>query len=184
MTFTLVNPQIDNQYKTTNNDSLEAAQNIWDKLSKNTKQYVPESFFSLQKGGKLFHFKVEETLNNDNVSYKISSYKCDKNDKNFVNFLKKQSGGKKKKKKKYFDTSSSSDSSSSSSSSDSSDTSDTTINTDNLVYRFKTKDKVLYSKYKPSIITYYDIYDTDYLLPTYYSNIEVKFKPLDTILLF
>ena len=96
--------------------------------------------------------------------------------KTFVNFLKKQSGGK--KKKKYFDTSSSSDSSSSS------DTSDTTINTDNLVYRFKTKDKVLYSKYKPSIITYYDIYDTDYLLPTYYSNIKVKFKPLDTILLF
>ena len=74
MTFTLVNPEIDNQYKTTNNDSLEAAQNIWDKLSKNTKQYVPESFFSLQKGGKLFHFKVEETLNNDDVSYKISSY--------------------------------------------------------------------------------------------------------------
>lgn len=183
MTFTLVNPQIDNQYKTSNNDSLEAAQNIWDNLSKNTKQYVPESFFSLQKGGKLFHFKVEETLNNNDVSYKISSYKCDKNDKNFVNFLKKQSGGKKKKKKKYFDTSSSSSSSSSITSS-SSDSSDTTINTDNLVYRFKTKDKVLYSKYKPSIITYYDIYDTDYLLPTYYSNIEVKFKPLDTILLF
>jgi hypothetical protein len=181
MTFTLVNPQIDNQYKADNNNSLEAAQNIWDKLSKHTKQYVPESFFSLQKGGKLFHFKVEETLNNDDVSYKISSYNYDKNDKNFINFLKKQSGGKKKKKKKYFDTSSSSDSSDSS---DTSDTSDTTINTDNLVYRFKTKDRVLYSKYKPSIITYYDIYDTDYLLPTYYSNIEVKFKPLDTILLF
>jgi len=177
MTFTLVNPQIDNQYTTVKSDSLEAAQNIWDKLSKNTKQYVPESLFSLQKGGKLFHFKVQETLNNDNVVYTISSYTFVKHDKNFVNFLKTQSGGK-KKKKKYFDTSSSSDSS------DSSDTSDSTINSDNLIYRFKTKDKVMYSKYKPSIITYYDIYDNDYLLPTYFSDIRVIFKPLDAIFNF
>lgn len=169
MKYHLVNPQLDKKIYSKNNDKLEAAEDIWQQLSSNTKQYVPKSFFTLQKGSKFYHFNVKENLNKNNVSYKIKPYHQNTYDKDFMNFLQKQNGGK---KKKIFD--------SSSSSSSSSDT-ESSINTDNLVYRFKTKDKVIYSKLKPTLVEYYDIYGVDYLLPTYYSSINVKFHPLDVI---
>jgi len=135
----------------------------------------------------MFHYKVNEKLRDNKVSFKISEHPVDENkNKGFAKFLKKQNGGKKKKKKsKHLTLSSSSSTSSlSSSSSTSSSTSEEQIESENLVYRFKTKDKVVYSKLRPAVISYYDIYGVDYLLPTFFSSIRVNYVPSNNIYVY
>lgn len=126
MTFKLVNPHIDgNLIESSEKRTSDAANEIWSHLSSNIKNYTPKFLFTIQKGGsaKLYHYKVNEKLENNKVSYIIENYTKNKAtiDKLLLNELAnlKQKGGKHKKKYDIKDKSDSSDSSSSSSSSSS-----------------------------------------------------------------
>jgi hypothetical protein len=139
MKFELVNPYSDNKRiaaKSSNSD--EAAFSIWNTLNNYTKGHVNNTFFTIQSGGsggKLYHYKVNEKLENNKVNFTLSQCgdKDIKNEPGFVKFLSNQTGGKHK-----------SYSSSSSSSSDS-DLSD------DLVFKFKSKNKEKYLKNEPFI---------------------------------
>lgn len=114
--YQLVNPYIDGQLDTTFSGSspLKAATKCWSKLSSMFTNCVPNFAFTLQEGGKLYHFIVNEKVDNSGkVSFKIKPY--DKADNSKVDaFLRRieklQDGGKRKKKSDDDDSSSDSDS--------------------------------------------------------------------------
>lgn len=204
MSYELVNPYTNIEYSS-NKNKLESAQEIWDTFSKNTKNYVSESYFTLQKGGKFNHFIVNETLNEDKkISYTIKEFKGNVNTTFLKDKLKKQEGGKRHKysKKSSFssnsttssmsnssDTSSSSGSSlsslslnSSSSSSSSSNSSSSNSpylskNKKGMVYKFKNKPTYTYTSNpnKLNTVVYYDIFGYKFILPTFKQGINVVF---------
>ena len=110
-TYQLVNPHIagtfDTKIKAKN--SKEASNIFYKNLSEHFSNSIPQFFFTIQKGGsgggKYFHFKAQEERNEDEVSFKISSYELQNENKinDFKNSLneikdKIQGGGKKKSK--------------------------------------------------------------------------------------
>lgn len=110
MSYILVNPHLASKKLTSNEKtSGSAAEQIWNNLSENIKNYSPNFLFSIQdtKSKKLYHFKVNEKLENDRVKYTISKFKNKVDEKGLLEGI-KQSGGRRK-----FDDDSSSTSSSS-----------------------------------------------------------------------
>ena len=111
-TYQLVNPHIagtfDTKIKAKN--SKEASNIFYKNLSEHFSNSIPQFFFTIQKGGsgagKFFHFKAQEERNEDEVSFKISSYELQNENKmdafkNNLNEIKDkiQGGGKRKGKK-------------------------------------------------------------------------------------
>jgi hypothetical protein len=191
MTYKLVNPYTNIEYSS-NKDKLESAQEIWNTLSKNTINFVPQSYFTLQKGGEYSHFTVEEKKNkNDKISYKISEFTNEKIDNKK---LKKQLNSQKGAGKYNFSNDSTTFSSSNSSSSSLSDSSDDSSSSSSLstssssysnspileknkrgiVYKFKNRDRSTYTKNLNKVI-YYDIYGLKYIIPTFKKGIEIIF---------
>jgi hypothetical protein len=121
MPFTLINPYINNLNFSSSKKSADlAAEDIWNKFSKNITEYVPNFNFTVKNNSdnSLYHYNVKENLENENVKYTISNLSgSNKYDKELLadfNNSKKMKGGK----KRYDSSSSSSSFSSSSSSSD------------------------------------------------------------------
>lgn len=127
--YHLVNPQIDGDFESTltAKNSIEAANKLYSRLSEHFNNSVPQFYFSIQKGaGKLSHFQVKESRNDNEVSFSIKPYTVD-NQNSIDQFQSKldsykrskQDGGKKSKKshkksKKHDDSDDEIDSSSSS----------------------------------------------------------------------
>jgi len=153
--YELVNPLILNKkYNSSRSDSMEAGEEIWSKFSKDfVKKSTDNFYYTLQKKDKLYHFKVEENTENNQVEYNITQlnkhYKDD-DDREILKLIKddatKLSGGKHK-----------SSSSSSSISSSSSSTSESDY------YTIKRK----INNMNPSIVNYYPgLYSTLYNIKT------------------
>ena len=154
MTFKLVNPYIDgNPIESSKKRTNDAANEIWSNLSSNIKNYTPKFLFTIQKGGgKLYHYVVNEKLEDSKVSYVIENFSKNKIniDKSLLNELTKiQEGGKHKKKYNIEDSSTSSSSSS-----------------DDYI-KFKHRNK--HSYVNDILLTYYpSVYGVrDILLPTF-----------------
>ncbi len=118
-TYSLVNPSIQGELKTSfkASSSLEAANEAYNELSQHFANYLPVFYFSLEGGGKLHHFQVEEKLNDESANYVLTPFKGTVKESEFsskLRQLKKQEGGKHKKHHHKHDDSSSSSSSSSS----------------------------------------------------------------------
>jgi|SaaInlStandDraft_3_1057020.scaffolds.fasta_scaffold06810_4 hypothetical protein len=110
--FTLINPYIGDDFERTfkGKTSIDAAQSAWEGISEHIFD-IPEFFFTMSKGKKLYHFKVSETIegsvesedDNADISYSIRSHdvKLTKEATSELwkqySKMKKQSGGKRKK---------------------------------------------------------------------------------------
>lgn len=150
MPFTLINPHINTLNFTSSKKSADlAAEDIWNKFSKNVTEYVPNFYFTVKNNSdnSLYHYNVKENLENENVKYTITSLKdSNKYDKELLtefNSSKKMRGGKK------YDSSSSSDTDSSSSSSS---------DYNNFTFKNKNKSSVLLIDNSP-ILTYNPLYN-------------------------
>jgi hypothetical protein len=153
MPFTLINPHINTLDFTSSKKSADlAAEDIWNKFSKNVTEYVPNFYFTVKNNSdnSLYHYNVKENLENENVKYTITSLKdSNKYDKELLdsyNSSKKMSGGK------Y-------DSSSSSSSSDSDSSSSSDYN--NFTFNNKNKSSLLLID---PVLTYNPFYNTTPLI--------------------
>jgi hypothetical protein len=152
--YNLVNPFIEGNMNTTvkANSELEGAGKIYKEiLAPMFITSIKEFKFSIEGGGKLYHYNVKETLNGDNAKFKIEQIAGKVENKILKDKLKElndQSGGKSKHKHKKDDD----DSSSSSSSEE--------------LYRFN---RFYYSPYiyTPFINTGYS-YTLPYISPTYF----------------
>lgn len=118
MRFDLKNPLVSGTLETQfdGSDETDAAKQVWSTLSKNFALNLPVFAFSLerQSDNKLFHFKVEERIEDGNVNFSMEPVKgiskasdvkkfnsrADKFEKLRDQILK---GGKKKKKKRKRD---------------------------------------------------------------------------------
>lgn len=157
--YNLVNPFIEGNINTTvkASDELKGAGKIYQEiLAPMFITSVSEFKFSIEGGGKLYHYNVKESLNGDNAKFKIEEISGKVEVKKLKEKLKElnkendnQDGGKSKHKHKKDD-----DSSSSSSSSDES------------YYKFN---RFYYSPYiyTPYINTGYS-YTLPYISPTYF----------------
>lgn len=155
MPFTLINPHINTLNFTSSKKSADlAAEDIWNKFSKNVTEYVPNFYFTVKNNSdnSLYHYNVKENLENENVKYTITSLKdSNKYDKELLdnfNSSKKMKGGK-------YDSPSSS--SSSSSDNDSSSSSDSDYN--NFTFKNKNKSSLLLIDNNP-VLTYNPFYNT------------------------
>ena len=116
--YNLVNPLIEGNINTTvkASDELKGAGKIYEEiLAPMFITSVSEFKFSIEGGGKIYHYNVSETVKGDNAKYKIEEFTGKADDKKLKNKLKElneQSGGKSKHKHKKDDDSSSSSSSS------------------------------------------------------------------------
>jgi hypothetical protein len=154
--YNLVNPFIEGNMNTTvkASDELKGAGKIYEEiLAPMFITSVSEFKFSIEGGGKLYHYNVKETVKGDSAKFKIEEISGKVEEKPLKTKLKElneQSGGKSKHKHKKDDD----DSSSSSSSSEES------------YYRFN---KFYYSPYiyTPYINTGYS-YTLPYISPTYF----------------
>ena len=169
--YNLVNPFIEGNINTTvkASDELKGAGKIYQEiLAPMFITSVSEFKFSIEGGGKLYHYNVKESLNGDNAKFKIEEISGKVEVKKLKEKLKElnkendnQDGGKSKHKHKKDD-----DSSSSSSSSDES------------YYKFN---RFYYSPYiyTPYINTGYS-YTLPYISPTYfypYSSLNIYGYP-------
>jgi hypothetical protein len=111
--YKLINPHIEGSFEKLypGKTPVDAAKSLWDNLSSNFTNCVPEFAFSLEriKDKKMFHFKVNESIKSGDVSYTLSEMSLklsSQKKKKFENKLKKfkskleQSGGRKKIKRK------------------------------------------------------------------------------------
>jgi len=100
MTFKLVNPNISNhEFSSKRSKANKAASEIWKELGKNISSYTSKFFFTIQNTSddSLYHFKVKEQVNGDDVKHVISNIKLSISDKEFLNQIQQiseQSGGK------------------------------------------------------------------------------------------
>ena len=196
MTYSLANPYTtSNKFTTNNKDLIEAASDIWTKLSKKTKKYVEQSYFSLKDGNdNLYHFSVNEKLSGGEITYNINEYDNHENDSKFLKILNSNiTGGEKEEKKekdekhkkhkkdkkhKKHDSSSSSSSSSNPSSSSSNSSSDEDLS----IFKFKPKENIRYSSLliipvNTYCIEYYNIYNVKLALPYFFSKYTVTLNP-------
>ena len=196
MSYKLVNPYTNIEFSS-NKNKLESAQEIWSNFSKNTKNYVSDSYFTLQKGGKYHHFNINEKLNSNNkIAYTITEFNNHANDSLLKKQLNSQKGAGKHKyskshrsRKSSFSSSDSSESSLSDSSDDSSSSSSLSSNSSSsstssnspylgknkngIVYKFKNRDNSTYVNLNKVI--YYDIYGLKYIIPTFKNGVEIIF---------
>ncbi len=110
--YKLINPYIEGKFQKlfSGKSPSDAAQEMWNKLSEHITNCVPEFAFTIErvKDNKMFHFRVNETVKNNEVDYslteldiKLSAAKK----KKFLNKLNEfkdsvQKGGKKRRRKK------------------------------------------------------------------------------------
>jgi hypothetical protein len=109
MSYILLNPHLPGKELNSKEKTAgTAAEDIWGKLSTNIKNYSPNFYFSIQdtKSNKLFHYKVNENLENDRVKYTIQKFKGKVDEDGLLNGV-AQAGGK----RRHHDDSSSSSSS-------------------------------------------------------------------------
>ena len=110
--YKLINPHIEGKLQTLHagESAFDAAKNLWDTLSANFTNCVPEFSFTIErvKDNKMFHFRVNESVKDGNVDYtiseldvKLTAAKKKKFNEKLSTFKNKvQSGGKKKRKKR------------------------------------------------------------------------------------
>ena len=110
--YKLINPHIEGKFKKLyqGETSFDAAKNLWENLSSNFTNCVPEFSFTIErvKDNKMFHYRVNESVKNSNVKYTIteldinlSASKKKKFNEKLNSFKNKvQAGGKKNKKRK------------------------------------------------------------------------------------
>jgi hypothetical protein len=119
--YNLVNPHIEGNVVTSvkAKSDLKGAGKMYEKvIAPLFVTSAPEYNFSIEGGGKIYHYTVKETVKGDSAKFKIEKFGGDVDNKKFIeklNEIKTQSGGKSKHRHKSKDD----DSSSSSSSSDS-----------------------------------------------------------------
>ncbi len=155
MGYILVNPKLSNtDIKSSKKTNVEAAEDIWTKLSSNVKNYTPKFYFTIQEAGgnKMSHYVIKESIEGTKVKYNLKEFKGKKIDeKSLLNELNQtnQEGGR---KHRYDDEDSSSSSSSSSS---------------EMVFTFPAG-----KSHKDVLITYYPtIYGVpNVLMPTFVSS--------------
>jgi hypothetical protein len=117
MKYILLNPSIKGKkFKSEEKTAEAAASDIWGNFSKNIKNYSPEFYFTIKNAStnKMYHFQVNEELQNEKVKFTINKFNCEKkNEKILLDSLESEvlEGGKKHHRRDK-------DSSSSSSSSD------------------------------------------------------------------
>jgi len=140
MSYILANPYVEGKVLESNKKSVnDAAEEIWNELSSNIKQFIPEFFYSIQdtNKNKFYHFKVLENLEGGKVKYTLSKFNKNVDD-DVLNEVISQNGGR---KKRYDDSSSSS--------------SDSSSSDDDYVYypnsKSRVKDNVLSVTYYPTI---------------------------------
>jgi hypothetical protein len=116
--FNLVNPLIDGNIHTSvkANSGLKAAGKIYEKvLAPMFITSAPEFKFSIEGGGKIYHYVVNETVKGDNASFKIEKFDGKIDNEKFktkLNEIQTQTGGKSKHRHKSKDDDDSSSSSS------------------------------------------------------------------------
>jgi len=116
MKYILLNPSIKGKnFKSDEKTAEGAASDIWGRFSKNIKNYSPEFYFTIKNASndKMYHFQVNEELQNEKVKFTINKFNCKKEDeKILLDSLDSEvmEGGKQRRKHK--DSSSSSSSSS------------------------------------------------------------------------
>lgn len=110
MSYILLNPHLPGKELTSKEKTPgSAAEDVWGKLSTNIKNYSPNFLFSIQdtKTNKLYHYKVNENLENERVKYTIQKFKGKVDEKGLLEGV-SQNGGR----RRHDDDSSSSSSSS------------------------------------------------------------------------
>lgn len=129
--YRLINPHIEGKFQRLyqGETPFDAAQSMWENLSKNFTNFVPEFAFTLErvKDNKMFHYRVNESVKNSSVNYTITELDHDvpaakkkKFNEKLTEFKQKlQSGGKKDRKHKKKHSLADDDDDSSSSSSES-----------------------------------------------------------------
>lgn len=108
--YKLVNPQIKGEFKTdyTCSSHLDAGKKIWERLSRNFVNNVPQFAITIQniKDGKYHNLLIEETIENKKVKYTVAELTGTKTTK-LKSHLKKldkiQSGGRKRRRKRRDD---------------------------------------------------------------------------------
>ena len=165
--YNLVNPYIDGNLNTNvkAKSVLKAAGKMYeDVLSPLFLTSTPELNFTIEGGGKYYHFTVKETVKGDKAKFKIEEFNGKVDDSKFktkLNEIQEQSGGKHKKHKNKDD-----DDDSSSSSSDSP--------SHNYISRYYYS-PYIYTPYNyvntGTYYTYYPVLNYSYVLPTTYYSI-------------
>ena len=119
MKYILLNPSIKGKKFKSEEKTVEgAASDIWGRFSKNIKNYSPDFYFTIKNtsSNKMYHFQVNEELQNEKVKFTINKFNCKKeNEKILLDSLDSEvmEGGKHHRRKHKDDDSSSSSSSSS-----------------------------------------------------------------------
>lgn len=165
--YKLINPHIEGKFKSLcqGKSPIDAASEIWNNLSKNITNNVPEFAFTIQrvKDNNMFHFKINETIENDEVNFTISQLDTNLTAAKKKKFLKKlddfknrsQDGGHRKKKRHNKD--------------DDDDDDDTSTDSEyykDILKQYAKKQQVSYYWYYPGLYPF----DYDYVfLPTWYN---------------
>ena len=185
MNYNLINPSFSGgtskDISTYAENPIDAAKNIWSKLSEFIKNHTPSFYFSTKNDkGDIDHFKVKEIVKGGNVKFEINKYTDNEVHKNDEMFNKILTGGHHFK----FDNFDSSDSSSSSDSFkdtkhfDDSSSSDSDYVFDKETYnsRFKNNSVLDFLTYYPNI---YGI--NNLILPLFMSSftpyVSIKLMP-------
>ena len=117
MKYILLNPSIKGKKFKSEEKTVEgAASDIWGRFSKNIKNYSPEFYFTIKNtsNNKMYHFQVNEELQNEKVKFTINKFNCKKEDeKVLLDSLDSEvlEGGKHRRRHRDDDSSSSSSSS-------------------------------------------------------------------------
>jgi hypothetical protein len=83
MKYILLNPSIKGKkFKSEEKTAEGAASDIWGRFSKNIKNYSPEFYFTIKNAStnKMYHFQVNEELQNEKVKFTINKFNCKKED--------------------------------------------------------------------------------------------------------
>ena len=192
--YQLVNPMIEGKFKSNikAQNSNEAANLFYNKLSEHFNNSVPEFHFTIKKGSgegeKYYHYEVKEQRKNNEIQYSIKNFEIQDNKTTMDNFKikldkfkskfanaqtdtdtdtdTKQKGGKKKIKKK----SKKSKKDDSGSDSESSSDTESIFDSDNLYKRAKkylpVNQPIYYWWYDPYVYRLDSVY-----IPTFYSYV-------------
>jgi len=162
--YTLVNPSIEGSFKKTckGKNSLEAANIMYEKLSKNFLNNMPKFVFTLTKDNKYYHFMVSEKINNKDIKYSIKNYDKHIDDSILADIFSKNKElkGGKSNLKVYSDSDFDSDINEDDSLSDEdSSSSSSSIGNDYYLYKpVSSRQSITYWTYYPRIYTTTNLY--------------------------
>ena len=170
--YTLVNPSINGEISVNTNskNSVEAANFFYNEMSQYFNNHVPNFMFSFQKGGsngKLYHYRVTETRNDNQVDFKLKEQSINDEERlnqfrtRLQNHQNKQAGGNKHRKSKKSKKDDSSDDMSDSSDSSDVSSDDYLMGTSNNYSR-----SIYYWWYDPYVYNMESLF-----LPTFYSYV-------------